>query len=472
MADRQSVSPITRTTTPDLFGHPRGLMVLATTEMWERFSFFGMQALLLLYLTKYLLLPEHARTVFGLIAFRSGLATVVGPMTDLAFATQTYGLYSGLIYGTPLIGAWLGDRVLGKTRTVTAGCLLMAAGHLAMASERLFLVALLLIIVGAGGVIGNMAAQVGQLYGPGDQRRTRAFGIYLITLNIGALIAPLVIGTLGERVDWHVGFGAAGVGMLIGLATYLAGRRHLPPDAIRKRGVVAGKLTGQQRRQVASIGLLLVPYLLYGAANLQAYAVMYVWADTAVDRVIFGWEVPVTWIGIADGLLTILGVVVANRMSIALGKRGREPGDFTKMVIGYAGVGLAFLFAAGIATLAVVPVILWIVFYGIMDLAVGWSEPAVQSLISRDAPQSVNALMMAVMKATTMLSFFIVGWMGRFYEPLGPSLFWMVTGAQSLVGLVLILAGGSWLRRMPAQDEVVAQDPIVTAGRPPRPASP
>lgn len=348
----------------------------------------------------------------------------------------------------------------------------MAAGHLAMASERLFLVALLLIIVGAGGVIGNMAAQVGQLYGPGDQRRTRAFGIYLITLNIGALIAPLVIGTLGERVDWHVGFGAAGVGMLIGLATYLAGRRHLPPDAIRKRGVVAGKLTSQQRRQVAAIGLLLVPYLLYGAANLQAYAVMYVWADTAVDRVIFGWEVPVTWIGIADGLLTILGVVVANRMSIALGKRGREPGDFTKMVIGYAGVGLAFLFAAGIATLAVVPVILWIVFYGIMDLAVGWSEPAVQSLISRDAPQSVNALMMAVMKATTMLSFFIVGWMGRFYEPLGPSLFWMVTGAQSLVGLVLILAGGSWLRRMLAQDEVVAQDPIVTAGRPPRPASP
>ena len=447
-------------------------MVLATTEMWERFSFFGMQALLLLYMTKYLLLPDHARTVFGLTAFRSGLATVVGPMTDLAFATQTYGLYSGLIYGTPLIGAWLGDRVLGKTRTVTAGCLLMAAGHLAMASERLFLVALLLIIVGAGGVIGNMAAQVGQLYGPGDQRRTRAFGIYLITLNIGALIAPLVIGTLGERVDWHVGFGAAGVGMLIGLATYLAGRRHLPPDAIRKRGVVAGKLTSQQRRQVAAIGLLLVPYLLYGAANLQAYAVMYVWADTAVDRVIFGWEVPVTWIGIADGLLTILGVVVANRMSIALGKRGREPGDFTKMVIGYAGVGLAFLFAAGIATLAVMPVILWIVFYGIMDLAVGWSEPAVQSLISRDAPQSVNALMMAVMKATTMLSFFIVGWMGRFYEPLGPSLFWMVTGAQSLVGLVLILAGGSWLRRMLAQDEVVAQDPIVTAGRPPRPASP
>lgn len=159
--DRQPVAPPGRPAGPDLFGIPRGLMVLATTEMWERFSFYGMQALLL-YMTKYLLLPEHARAVLGLTAFRSGLGSVVGPMTDPAFGTQTSGLYSGLIYGTPLIGAWVGDRVLGKTRTVTFGCLLMAAGHLAMASERLFLVAVLPIIVGAGGVIGNMAAQVGQ----------------------------------------------------------------------------------------------------------------------------------------------------------------------------------------------------------------------------------------------------------------------------------------------------------------------
>ncbi len=436
-----------RSPSTDLFGHPRGLMVLATTELWERFSFYGMQALLLLYMTKYLLLPEHAREVLGLGAFRAGLSAVVGPMSDLAFATQTYGLYSGLIYGTPLIGAWLGDRVLGKTRTVTLGCLLMASGHLSMASERLFLVALVLIIVGAGGVIGNMAAQVGQLYGPDDRRRTRAFGVYLITLNVGALIAPLVIGTLGEKVDWHAGFGAAGVGMLIGLATYLVGRRHLPPDTIRRRGTVP-KLTGAQRRQVGAIGLLLVPYTLYGAASFQAYAVMYVWADTAVNRTVFGWEVPVTWIGIADGLLTITGVAVANRVSLALGRRGREPGDFTKMAIGYGGVGLAYLFVAGVATMAVVPVVLWIAFYAIMDLAVGWSEPAVQSLISRDAPPSVNALMMAVMKATTMLSYFAVGWMGRFYEPLGAPLFWLLTGAQSLVALVMIVAGRSRLRRL------------------------
>ena len=429
----------------DLLGHPRGLMVLATTEMWERFSFYGMQALLLLYMTKYLLLPEHARDVLGLAAFRSGLSAVVGPMTDLAFAAQTYGLYSGLIYGTPLIGAWFGDRVLGKTRTVTAGCLLMSAGHLAMASERLFLVALLLIIVGAGGVIGNMAAQVGKLYAPDDHRRTRAFGVYLITLNIGALVAPLIIGTLGEKVGWHYGFGAAGIGMLIGLATYLIGRRHLPPDVIRKRERTA-KLTRLEKRQVAVIFLLLVPYILYSTASQQAYAIMYVWAETAVDRTIFGWEMPVTWIGVADGLLTILAVVIANRTWIALGRRAREPGELAKMAIGYLFVGVAFVFAAGIATRAVVPVILWIVFYAIMDQGFGWVEAPMQSLISRDAPPTLNATMMAVFKASTMIAYFLVGWMGRFYEPLGAPWFWLLTGSLSFVALGMIVVFGSRLQ--------------------------
>ena len=128
------------------FGHPPGLGVLAGTELWERFSFYGMQALLMLYMTKQVLLPGHAERVWGLAGYRAGLSTIVGPMSDLAFAAQTYGIYSGLTYATPLAGAWLGDRMLGKTRTVTIGALLMSAGHLAMASERLFLVALVLLI--------------------------------------------------------------------------------------------------------------------------------------------------------------------------------------------------------------------------------------------------------------------------------------------------------------------------------------
>ena len=422
----------------DLFGHPRGLTVLATTEMWERFSFYGMQALLMLYMTKYLLLPEHEPSVLALAAFRSFLSAITGPMTDLAFAAQTFGIYSGLLYGTPLVGAWLGDRVFGKTRTIIGGCLLMAAGHLAMASTHFFLVALLLIIVGAGGVIGNMAAQVGLLYAPDDTRRTRAFGVYLITLNIGALAAPLVIGTLGEKVAWHYGFGAAGVGMIIGLVTYLAGRRYLPPDTIRTRGGRI-KLNRVERRRVVAILCLLVPYTLYGAASFQAYGIMYVWADAAVNRVVLGWEVPVTWIGILDGVLTIVGVMLADRIWIRQAARGHEPVDFTKIAIGYLGVGSAFFIAAASATLAVVPLLLWVAFFVVLDFSYGWAEPPIQSLVSRDSPPSVTATMMATLKASIMLSYFLLGWLGRFYEPLGAPLYWALTGALSVAGFMLMV---------------------------------
>ena len=431
----------------DLFGHPRGLTVLATTEMWERFSFYGMQALLMLYMTKHLLQPGVAPDVMGLAAFRDGLAAIVGPMTDLAFAAQTFGIYSGLLYGTPLIGAWLGDRVLGKTRTITLGCLLMTAGHLTMASEHWFLLALTLIVIGAGGVIGNMAAQVGLLYAPDDHRRTRAFGIYLITLNIGALVAPLAIGTVGEKVAWHYGFSIAGIGMAIALITYLFGRRHLPPDTIRRRAA-REPLSREDWRKVWAILALLVPYTLYGAAAFAAYGIMFVWADTQVDRVVLGWQVPVTWIGIVDGVLTIVGVIVANRVWIALQKRGREPGDFTKMAIGYAGVGASFLFAGAIATLAVVPVLAWIVFFLILDLSYGWVEPPIQSLISRDSPTQITATMMAIMKSAGMFSYFLIGWMGRFYEPLGPPLFWALTASLSLLALVMLVLTRRGLLRL------------------------
>jgi len=347
--------------------------------MWERFSFYGMQALLLLYMTKYLLLPEHARDVLGLAGFRTGVEAVVGKLSDLAFAAQTYGLYSGMIYLTPIAGAWLGDRVLGRTRTISIGCLLMAAGHLTMASEALFLGALTLLVLGAGCVIGNMAAQVGLLYAPEDQRRTRGFGVYLITLNIGALIAPLIIGTLGEKVSWHLGFGAAGIGMLIGLATYLLGRRHLPPDTISKREQRAAMTRAEWRRVGAILLLLFGPYMLYYTASNQSYGIMYVWADTRVDRHIFGFEAPVTWIGIFDGVATIVGVWLGNRLALALQRRGKDIGEVTKVGLGIAGMVVAWTFAYGIARLPITPLGLWLSFFVLQDFSyAAFIEPPIQ----------------------------------------------------------------------------------------------
>lgn len=429
----------------ELFGHPRGLTVLATTEMWERFSFYGMQALLMLYMTKYLLLPQHARGVLGLAAYRAGLESMVGKLSDLAFAAQTYGIYSGMIYLTPIVGAWLGDRVLGRTRTITIGSLMMAAGHLAMASEAAFLGALTLLVLGSGCLLGNMAAQVGLLYAPEDERRTRAFGVYLITLNIGALVAPLVIGTLGERVSWHLGFGAAGIGMLIGLATYLAGRRHMPPDTIAERGRKA-RLTGSEWRRIGVILLLLyVPYLLYYTAANQSYSIMYVWADTQVDRHILGFEMPVTWIGIFDGVATILGVWLGNRLSLALERRGADLGDVTKLGLGVSGVALAWLFAAGIAGLSVTPLGLWLTFFVLQDFSYGaLIEPPIQALVSRDSPQSVVSMMMALYKSATAGSYFLAGWLVRFYEPLGASHFYLLTAGMTAVGALALLGARRW----------------------------
>ncbi|MEP6832123.1 MAG: oligopeptide:H+ symporter [Gemmatimonas sp.] len=421
-----------------LFGHPKGLAVLAGTELWERFSFYGMQALLMLYMTKYLLLPEHAQNVLGLAQFRGVLSATFGSMTDLAFATQTYGIYSGLIYATPLVGAWLGDRVLGKTRTVTIGTLMMAAGHLAMASEHFFLIALLLLILGSGCLLGNMAAQVGLLYDIDDHRRTRAFGLYLLALNVGALIAPLVIGTLGEKVSWHWGFGAAGFGMLIGLATYLLGRRHLPPDVI-KQNTGRVKLTRREWRTIGVLLLMLVPYLLMTAALNQAYGIMYVWADKAVDRYIFGWEMPVTWVGIFDGAMTIVGVLLGNAIWKRSAERNREMSDLSKIAIGCIGMALGYLYIGAVALLPVVPIVLWLGFYLIVDLVTVWMEAPPQALITRSAPRSMSATMIAVFKLASAFAYFLLGWLGRFYEPLGPALYWALTAVLPLSGLVFLL---------------------------------
>ena len=205
----------------DRFGHPAGLSYLFATEMWERFSYYGMRALLVLYMVEYLLQPQHADNVLGLSSFRAGLEAVFGPLAAQPLASQIYGFYTGLVYLTPIFGGLLADRVLGQRRTVVLGAALMAAGHFMMAFEGLFLFALLLLILGNGCFKPNVSTQVGALYAPGDRRRDRAFSIFYVGINLGAFFSPLVCGTLGEEWGWHYGFGAAGVGMTIGLVIYL-----------------------------------------------------------------------------------------------------------------------------------------------------------------------------------------------------------------------------------------------------------
>ena len=429
------------------FGHPKGLGYLAGTELWERFSFYAMQSLLMLYMTKYLLLPANAGNVVGLATYRSVLEAMFGPMTDLALAAQTFGLYSGLILVTPLVGAWLGDRVLGRTRTVTLGALLMSAGHLTMAIESAFLLALLLLILGGGCFIANLAAQIGGLYSPTDSRRTRAFGIYLMALNVGSLAAPLIAGTLGEKIAWHWGFAAAGIGMLVGLATYLLGRPHFPPDRIA-RGEKRDPLTRAQWITVGAILITLLPRILAFAAAQQAYGIMVVWADTAVDRKVGGFEMPVTWILTADGILTILGVLFANRVWSRLATHGGEPGDIRKIGIGNIMIAASFVIVGLFAAMAQVPLVAWLGFYLVLGFSYAWIDPPSKALIARYAPQSVNGTMFAMSALAGAFGFFTLGYLGRFYEPLGASLYFLLTALMPVAGAVMMLVFAGPIQRL------------------------
>jgi proton-dependent oligopeptide transporter, POT family len=429
------------------FGHPAGLGVLCGTQLWERYSFYGMQALLMLYMTEELLKSGEASRVWGMAGYRAVLEALLGPMTNLGFASQTYGLYAGFIYVTPLFGAWVADRLLGKTRTVCIGALLMSAGHLAMAVTPLFLVALGLLIVGGGFVIGNLSSQVGDLYAPEDSRRTRAFAIFLIGSSVGSLLSPLITGTLGERVGWHWGFGAAGIGMMVGAATYLSGTRHLPVRPVIDSAHIR-PLSRADKRNVLALILVFVPYILVNAAYQQCYALMLVWADTAVDHRVMGWEMPITWMNFFDGAMAMCTIMASAALWKRWAAKGREPHDITKIGIGCAGVALAFVYAAG---LAMVPGVSWVALVGvyfIIDWSCAWFEPPTGAITSRYAPYRISATMMGVFKLAMAFSYFALGWLGQFIEPLGAVRYWLVDAGIAGSGALLVLLFGARVQAM------------------------
>ena len=263
--------------------------------MWERFSYYGMRALLVLYMVEYLLQPQHAGNVLGLASFRAGLESVFGPLAAQPLASQIYGFYTGLVYLTPIFGGLLADRVLGQRRTVILGAALMAAGHFMMAFEHLFLFALLLLILGNGCFKPNISTQVGALYAPGDRRRDRAFSIFYVGINLGAFFSPLVCGTLGETWGWHYGFAAAGVGMTLGLVIYLLATPTLPRDAFTKRKIEKAPLGREAWQAIIALFVLMLPTSLFWATYEQQGNTIVLWASQYTDRHVLGLEIPVTW---------------------------------------------------------------------------------------------------------------------------------------------------------------------------------
>ncbi len=316
----------------NLFGHPRALSYLFATEMWERFSYYGMRALLVLYMVKYLLDPHRIGTVAGLGTFRSGLEFAFGPLAIQPLASQIYGFYTGLVYLTPIFGGLLADRVLGQRRTVILGAGLMAIGHVLMAVEHLFLLALAVLILGNGAFKPNISTQVGALYAPGDRRRDRAFSIFYVGINLGAFLAPLVCGTLGEELGWHYGFIAAGVGMTIGLVIYLLAGPSLPPDAFTTRETPHRKLNRQEWLAIGAIMALMLPVSLFWGTYEQQGNTIVLWADANTNRHVLGNEIPITWFQALNPFM----IFAFTPFVVALWRRQgpREPSTVAKMAIG------------------------------------------------------------------------------------------------------------------------------------------
>ena len=208
---------------PGILGHPRGMPFIVGAESMDAFSFYGMQALLVLYMTKYLLLPAHSGHVAGLAWFRGAAETLYGPLSTNAFASAIQGLYAGFAYLTPIAGGFLADRVLGRTRTIVLGAVLMSIGHFLMAFEAAFLPALLFLLLGLGCFGSNIATQLGELYDIGDHRRADAFQLFSLGITTTVIFSPIICGVLAEKFAWHWGFTVAGIGMLLGLSLYLAG---------------------------------------------------------------------------------------------------------------------------------------------------------------------------------------------------------------------------------------------------------
>ena len=448
---------------PDLFGHPRGLSVLFATEMWERFSYYGMASLLALYLVKYLLLPGHVETIVGYAAVKGAMERVFGPLEAQPFAAQLIGLYTGLAYFTPILGGYIADRYVGQRITAVIGALLMAGGHFLMAFESMLFFALSLLILGMGAFKPNVSTQVGSLYGPDDDRRLRAYSIYYLGINIGAFLAPLVCGTLGEAYSPHYGFTAAGIGMLVATAIYLHGMRWLPPDELHREradghpaAVARAPLQPAERRAVIGLLGMFALVAFFWATWDQQNITLPLWANDFTDRTIrFGnWshEIPATWFPALNPLMIFILTPIVIQAWALLARFGREPSDVAKMAFAFFCVALAnlVLVAGALANPGAAEKAspLWLAGYylvgtvGELHLA-----PVGLALISRLAPARMLSLMMGLWLAATFPGDVLGGWLGGFWSSMTKPHFFLMLAAITAAAGVAVFALTPILKR-------------------------
>ena len=414
------------------FGQPRGLTILFLTEMWEIFSYYGMRALLVYYMTKQLLFAQEK-------------------------ASLIYGTYVAMAYFTPIFGGIIADRWLGKRRAVIIGASIMAAGHFMMAFEPLFYFALATIALGNGLFFPSLPSQIDGLYRPDDPRRAWAYNVYYVGINLGGFLAPLICGTLGELYGWHWGFGAAGVGMLAGLIIYVLGGKYLPEQTRLANGtpaVLAATPTANYRAIFTLLFAVIISVTVFRGAYEQIGNTVALWADVGISRTIGSWTIPMTWFQSLNPLF----VIVLTPMLLAHWRRraaaGESGSSMRKMALGALIVGAAYLLLAAVAFGAGEGRASWLwlaAFSAIFTLGELYILPTGLGLFARLAPAGYGATTVAAWYcalATGNLSAGVVGtlWAGRSHAQ-----FFAILTAISAFAAAMLFALDRAARRIEAE---------------------
>ncbi|HUJ88991.1 MAG TPA: peptide MFS transporter [Syntrophorhabdales bacterium] len=405
--------------------HPKGLYFLFFTEMWERFSYYGMKALLVYYMMRHLLFSQEQ-------------------------ASHIYGLYTGFVYFTPFFGGLLADRVLGQRRTVIVGAVLMAIGHFLMCLESMFFPALLFLILGNGAFKPNISTQVGALYPQGDHRRDRAFSIFYLGINLGAFLSPLVCGTLGEVYGWHYGFSAAGVGMLVGLTIYLAGQKHLAPDYLagRTSGHVPREeaLSRDNRNKILGLVVLMLFAIIFWGVYEQQGNTLALWAATNTNRHVLGWEMPASWFQAFNPAMIILFTPVITSFWSWQARRGSEPSSVAKMAIGCMLLGGSFvvMILAAHVSAGQERVSMWWLTICIVILTIGelFLSPVGLSLVTKLAPARMVSMLMGMWFLSSFAGNYLAGYIGMFWERIPKQSFFAILSLLSIgagLGMLAVL---------------------------------
>jgi len=393
--------------------HPKGLAILFVTEMMERFSFYGMRAILVLYLTK------------ETMGNNPGLG-----WTDTN-ALALYGWYTMLVYVMSIPGGIIADKFLGQKKTVFLGGMLIAAGHLTLALDNMtaFYSGLVLLISGVGCLKPNISSMVGSLYKPGDSRRDSGFTIFYIGINIGAATAPLLVGYIGEVYGWHYGFGLAGIGMLLGQTVYLLGQKHLKEVGnflpIKKEpGKSKTKaLTKIEKDRVIVLLISFIIVIVFWGAYEQAGGLMNIYTNEKIDRVIFGWEIPASLFQSVPAIFVIIfGTIVAGFWNKRQ-KKGKETSSLFKMAIGTMVMGTGFLMMTGAAMQAVDGIkamLIWLILSYLLQVIGELSiSPVALSFITKLAPVKYASIMMGIYFAASGLGNKLAGIIGELATSLG-----------------------------------------------------